>query len=122
MEYLLDNEGFQCSVDCKEPINGETALTASAARGRSAACEFLIRKYKAKIELRNKAGFTPLLCAVKHVSCVVIVVCGEFAWQELFEVTLLSRWPLKHPWFRSVYALLVARFLRVALKRTNLSL
>nr|CAB3266806.1 protein TANC2 [Phallusia mammillata] len=66
MEYLLENDAFQCDVDGQEPSNGESPLTSAAAHGKSSACEFLVRKYKAKIEHRNKMGMTPLLCAVKH--------------------------------------------------------
>ena len=74
MEYLLESRDFHCDVNTLEPLHGESPLTSAATRGKSNICEFLVQQYQANLYLRNKAGLTPLLCAVKSVSTVEKVI------------------------------------------------
>ncbi|XP_039266848.2 protein TANC2-like isoform X1 [Styela clava] len=68
LEYLLDHPdpALHCDPDSVDPNRGESSLTAAASRGKVAICEYLIRERHASIELRNKDGMTPLMCAVKQ--------------------------------------------------------
>lgn len=70
LQYILDHPEYalRCDPDSIDPTRGESALTAAASRGKEATCEYLITQRSASIELRNKFGMTPLLCAVKQVS------------------------------------------------------
>ena len=66
----MESKDTCCDVNILDATHGESPLTSAAARGKAEMCEYLIRRHRAKHYLRNKAGCTPLLCAVKQVSAL----------------------------------------------------
>jgi len=74
IHFVLTSEVLYCDVNAVDSLNGESALTAAAYCGKTEACDILVTRYKALVNIRNKAGLTPLLKAVEH---------GEWATADL---------------------------------------
>ena len=82
INYLLDESDFDCDVNFLEPSHGESPLTSAASHGRAGVCELLIRSYHASPHFRNRKGLVPLLCAIRHVSALLLTDASLCWWSS----------------------------------------